>query len=162
MLKNFGYPDNIQIVQGGDTRFHSVKKGISTAEADDIIFVHDAVRCLVSSQLIMRCYETAMEKGSAIPVVPIRDSMRRMQGDGASEVVSREHLYAVQTPQTFQANTLLSAFDVEYQSSFTDEATVIQHAGSKVYTVEGEEQNIKITYPEDLLYAKWRLSLKKS
>ena len=162
MLKNFGYPDNIQIVQGGDTRFHSVKKGISTAEADDIIFVHDAVRCLVSSQLIMRCYETAMEKGSAIPVVPIRDSMRRMQGDGASEVVSREHLYAVQTPQTFQANTLLSAFDVEYQSSFTDEATVIQHAGSKVYTVEGEEQNIKITYPDDLLYAKWRLSLKKS
>lgn len=162
LLKNFGYSNNIQLLQGGETRFQSVKNGIATAQAGDVIFVHDAVRCLVSRQLIHRCYEMAIGKGSAIPVIPIRDSLRRVQRIGSTEVVSREHLYAVQTPQTFRAEILLSAFDVDFDQAFTDEATVVENAGEQVYTVEGEEQNIKITFPEDLLYAKWRLSLKKS
>lgn len=162
LLKNFGYSSHIKIIQGGETRFHSVKNGISNAHAGDIIFVHDAVRCLLSSTLIQRCYEMASEKGSAIPVVPIRDSMRRVLNPGVSEVVSREHLYAVQTPQTFKAEILLDAFKVDFSHVFTDEATVVEQAGVHVFTVEGEEQNIKITYPEDLLYAKWRLGLNRS
>ena len=162
LLKSFGYSSNIKIIQGGETRFHSVKNGIATALSGDIIFVHDAVRCLVSKTLIQRCYEMASEKGSAIPIVPIRDSMRRVVDTGVSEVVSREQLYAVQTPQTFKAEILLDAFKVDFSQVFTDEATVVEHDGVHVFTVEGEEQNIKITYPEDLLYAKWRLGLSRS
>jgi 2-C-methyl-D-erythritol 4-phosphate cytidylyltransferase len=161
LLLNFEYNTSIQIIEGGETRFHSVKNGIVGAQSGDIVFVHDAVRCLVTTQLIQRCFEKAMQEGSAIPVIPIRDSLRRLSADGYSEVVSREQLYAVQTPQTFKADLLLPAFDVAYQVTFTDEATVVEHANGKVNTVEGEGQNIKITYPEDLLYAKWRLSLQK-
>ncbi|MEY2595407.1 MAG: hypothetical protein RI965_679 [Bacteroidota bacterium] len=162
LLKNFGYSNQIKIIQGGETRFHSVKNGIRNAQAGDIIFVHDAVRCLVSQTLIQRCYEMASEKGSAIPIIPIRDSMRRVLNTGVSEVVSREHLYAVQTPQTFKAEILLDAFNVDFNQTFTDEATVVENNGVRVFTVEGEEHNIKITYPEDLLYAKWRLGLSRS
>jgi len=162
LLRNFEYNSSIQIIEGGETRFHSVKNGIAGAQNGDIVFVHDAVRCLVSPQLIERCFTTAVKEGSAIPVVPIRDSMRRLSDDGHSEVVSREHLYAVQTPQTFKAEVLLLAFEIPYNVAFTDEATVVEYANEKVSIVEGEEQNIKITYPEDLLYAKWRLSLQKA
>lgn len=161
LLNSFGYTSNIQLVEGGATRFHSVKNGISHADKDDIIFVHDAVRCLVSKYLIERCYEKALAAGSAIPVIPIRDSMRRVAVDGSSEVVSRDQLYSVQTPQTFQASILIPSFGVDYKEAFTDEATVAEHAGIHVHTVEGEEQNIKITYPDDLLYAKWRLSMRQ-
>lgn len=161
LLNNFGYPAHIQLIEGGATRFHSVKNGISFANQDDVIFVHDAVRCLVSTQLIERCYEKALTAGSAIPVIPIRDSMRRVAVDGSSEVVSRDQLYSVQTPQTFQASILIPAFQVDYKETFTDEATVVEHAGIQVHTVEGEEQNIKITYPDDLLYAKWRIGMRQ-
>lgn len=161
LLNNFGYPAHIQLIEGGATRFHSVKNGISFANQDDVIFVHDAVRCLVSTQLIERCYEKALTAGSAIPVIPIRDSMRRIAVDGSSEVVSRDQLYSVQTPQTFQGSILIPAFQVDYKETFTDEATVVEHAGIQVHTVEGEEQNIKITYPDDLLYAKWRIGMRQ-
>lgn len=161
LLNNFGYSSNIQLVEGGATRFHSVKNGISHAGQNDIIFVHDSVRCLVSKLLIERCHDKALTAGSAIPVIPIRDSMRRVAVDGSAEVVSRDQLYSVQTPQTFQASILLPAFQVDYKEAFTDEATVAEHAGTHVHTVEGEEQNIKITYPDDLLYAKWRLSMRQ-
>lgn len=161
LLNNFGYPAHIQLVEGGATRFHSVKNGISHASHDDVVFVHDAVRCLVSTQLIERCCEKALTAGSAIPVIPIRDSMRRVAVDGSSEVVSRDQLYSVQTPQTFQASILIPAFQVDYKETFTDEATVAEHAGIQVHTVEGEEQNIKITYPDDLLYAKWRIGMRQ-
>lgn len=111
--------------------------------------------------MIERCYEKALTAGSAIPVIPIRDSMRRVAVDGSSEVVSRDQLYSVQTPQTFQASILIPAFQVDYKETFTDEATVAEHAGIPVHTVDGEEQNIKITYPDDLLYAKWRLGMRQ-
>ena len=161
LLNSFGYPTSIQFIEGGATRFQSVKNGISNASADDIIFVHDAVRCLISKPLIERCFEKAYSSGSAIPVIPIRDSMRRVALDGSSELVSRADVYSVQTPQTFQASILIPAFQVDYLDKFTDEATVVEHAGTPIHTVEGEEQNIKITYPDDLLYAKWKLSIRQ-
>lgn len=162
ILVNFGYASNITLIEGGETRFHSVKNGIADAKPEDIVFVHDAVRCLVSVALIKKCFDEASSNGSAIPVVPIRDSMRRLADDGSSEVVKRDRLFSVQTPQTFKAEFLLPAFNVNYDEKFTDEATVLEHAGHKIFTVTGEEQNIKITYPDDLLYAKWRLGLRSN
>lgn len=140
----------ISTTEGGITRFESVKNGIVHAPQDSIIFVHDAVRCLVSSDLIRKCYDVAKEKGSAIPVVSIKDSIRQVI-DSGSQVINRETLRAVQTPQTFQSTILKKAFDQPYNTSFTDEATVVESFGGKVELIDGEETNIKVTYPADLL-----------
>jgi 2-C-methyl-D-erythritol 4-phosphate cytidylyltransferase len=143
---------NIQYAPGGKTRFHSVRSGLEQVGAASIVFVHDAVRCLVSPALIRRCYEQAIEQGSAIPVVPLKDSIRMVSATG-SEVLDRSILRAVQTPQTFRADILLKAFQTEYQDSFTDEATVVEYTGGAISLIDGEEANIKITYPSDLLLA---------
>jgi 2-C-methyl-D-erythritol 4-phosphate cytidylyltransferase len=140
-------------IEGGKTRFDSVQNGLRLVDQPCIVFVHDAVRCLVTPSLLHRCYEAAMAYGSAIPVVPIKDSIRRITA-GGSEVVDREQLRAVQTPQTFQSEILLSAFKVDFQSAFTDEASVLEHSGVPVHLVEGEASNIKITVPSDIEIAK--------
>jgi 2-C-methyl-D-erythritol 4-phosphate cytidylyltransferase len=150
---------NIEFVEGGATRFDSVKNGLQHINDAELIFVHDAVRCLVSTDLIQTCSESASQQGSAIPVIPVRDSMRRLDTDDQSSViVNRENLVIVQTPQTFKKDILLSAFDVDYSPSFTDEASVVEAAGYQVHLVPGEETNIKITFPNDLHYAEWRLN----
>src|SRR6478672_1710917 len=144
--------DRIQITAGGETRFHSVQNGLKLVKEDAIVFVHDGVRCLVSIELIHRCYDAALEVGSAIPVVPIRDSIRLLNEED-SEAIDRERVVTVQTPQTFHSRILLPAFDIDYKERFTDEATVVEAYGLRVSLAEGEETNIKITKPVDLLVA---------
>jgi 2-C-methyl-D-erythritol 4-phosphate cytidylyltransferase len=143
---------NIKITEGGDTRFQSVKNGLKLVKEDSIVFVHDAVRCLVSVELIHRCYDKAMETGTAIPVIVSKDSVRIANGEN-SEAIDRNKVMLVQTPQTFQSKILIPAYQAEYQDEFTDEATVVEASGHKVSLVEGEERNIKITKPVDLLIA---------
>lgn len=142
----------ITIIPGGQTRFHSVKNGLQQVKEEAIVFVHDAVRCLVSMSLIHCCYEQAMAKGSAIPAVSITDSVRMIDGD-TTKVIDRNLLKAIQTPQTFRSEIIVPAFEQEYQDSFTDEATVAEAAGYEVYLIEGEKENIKITVPADLIIA---------
>jgi 2-C-methyl-D-erythritol 4-phosphate cytidylyltransferase len=142
----------IRLTTGGDTRFQSVKNGLKLIEEESIIFVHDAVRCLASTKLIHRCYETALQTGSAIPVVPARDSIRFLNGNG-SDTIDRTKVVMVQTPQTFHSKILLPAYQIDYKDKFTDEATVVEAYGLKVSLTEGEETNIKITRPMDLLVA---------
>jgi len=144
--------EKIKIAIGGDTRFQSVKNGLKLVEEESIIFVHDAVRCLVSVSLIRRCYELAMQTGAAVPVIPSKDSVRILNDDGNGEV-DRNKIMLVQTPQTFHSKILLPAFDIDYKDKFTDEATVVEAYGLRVSLAEGEETNIKITRPMDLLIA---------
>lgn len=144
--------ERIRITAGGDTRFQSVKNGISVVEEESIIFVHDGVRCLVSKELIHRCYQQALETGTAVPVVPSKDSIRLITDDG-NEAYDRNKVMLVQTPQTFHSKILIPAFQIDYKDKFTDEATVVEAFGMKVSLVEGEENNIKITRPVDLLIA---------
>ena len=142
----------IKITVGGGTRFQSVKNGLQLITEDSIVFVHDGVRCLLSVDLIHRCYQSAVEFGSAIPVINSKDSVRLVLEQG-NEALERDRVKLVQTPQTFQSKILLPAFGVDYQDKFTDEATVVEAFGMKVHLVVGEEQNIKITQPIDLLLA---------
>jgi len=144
--------EKIKIAIGGDTRFQSVKNGLKLVEEESIIFVHDAVRCLVSVSLVRRCYELAMQTGAAVPVIPSKDSVRILNDDGNGEV-DRNKIMLVQTPQTFHSKILLPAFDIDYKDKFTDEATVVEAYGLKVSLAEGDETNIKITRPIDLLIA---------
>ena len=148
----FGY-DRIKIVIGGRTRFHSVQNGLQVVdEENSIIFVHDAVRPFVSNSLIHRCLSFATETGSAVPVTPCKDSVRILTPEG-NEALERSNIKLVQTPQAFHARILLPAFKIDYKDRFTDEATVVEAYGLKVSLVEGEEMNIKITNPADLLLA---------
>ena len=142
----------IKSVAGGATRFQSVKNGLAHVPDQAVVFVHDGVRCLLSGELIMRCYKQTITKGSAIPVVKATDSLR-MDKDSAHCVIDREHIRMVQTPQTFMSTDLKLAFEQPVQDSFTDEATVMEAFGNKVYLTEGEYENIKITRPLDLLIA---------
>ena len=144
--------DRIRITTGGDTRFQSVKNGLQLVEGESIIFVHDGVRCLLSTGLIHACYAKAVETGSAIPVVKSKDSVRLLTEEG-NDAIDRNKVMLVQTPQTFHSKILLPAFKIDYKDKFTDEATVVEAYGLKVSLVEGEETNIKITTPMDLMVA---------
>ena len=144
--------DRIKITAGGDTRFQSVKNGLTLVEAESIIFVHDGVRCLLSKELIHRCYTQAVETGTAIPAVVSKDSIRLLREE-SNEAFDRNKVMLIQTPQTFHSKILLPAFQIDYKDKFTDEATVVEAYGIKVSLVDGEENNIKITRPMDLLIA---------
>lgn len=150
--KDLSAESRITITEGGDSRFQSVKNGLQLVKEPSIVFVHDGVRCLVTAELIHRCYEQAMAKGSAIPVVKATDSIRIME-DEDHYVMNRNHVRIIQTPQTFQSKVLLAAFEQPYDESFTDEATVVEAYGETVCLVEGDYNNIKITRPVDLLIA---------
>jgi 2-C-methyl-D-erythritol 4-phosphate cytidylyltransferase len=146
--------ERIQVTFGGETRFHSVKNGLQLIKEESIIFVHDAVRCLVTADLIKRCYEHALKMGSAVPVVRANDSVRMLDDEhNDNEIVDRDRIVLVQTPQTFHSKILLPAFEIDYKERFTDEATVVESFGLKISLVEGDENNIKITKPIDLLIA---------
>ena len=156
MCKDGNFAVSHTIADGGKTRFESVKNGIAAIEnlADgNLVAVHDGVRPLASVELINRCYDTAQETGSAIPVVNPSDSIRQVMDDGTSQQLLRSSLRAVQTPQTFKAELLRGAYDVEESPLFTDDASVVESAGHQVSLVEGEIANIKITTPIDMVIA---------
>ncbi len=152
VLQAFTDRIDLTIITGGATRFHSVQNGLQAIDGDGVVFVHDGVRPLLSTSLIHACYDQAVEKGSAIPAIAVSDSMRIVDGED-SRPVDRNKMRSIQTPQTFRADIILSAFEQEYSDEFTDEATVAEAAGYKVALIEGEKSNIKITTPEDMKVA---------
>src|SRR5687767_8885047 len=153
----------IQITSGGETRFHSVKNGLTLANKESIIFVHDAVRCLVTTDLIHRCFENAVKTGSAVPALRSKDSVRLLnEEENDNEVLDRSKVVFIQTPQTFHSRILVPAFEIDYKERFTDEATVVEAFGLKISLIEGEENNIKITRPIDLFIAEKLLEEKKN
>ena len=157
VLNKSKYKNTISYVAGGDTRFQSVKNGLSKITAPSIVFVHDAVRCLLTPALIQRCYQQAFEKGSAIPSVTATDTVRLLNG-AQHQLLDRENIMLIQTPQTFRSDILLKAFEQKYQASFTDEANVVEASGQPVFLVDGEFENIKITRPLDLAIATYVLT----
>jgi 2-C-methyl-D-erythritol 4-phosphate cytidylyltransferase len=153
----------IQVTFGGETRFHSVQNGLKLVQEESVVFVHDAVRCLVSTHLIQLCFEHTLQMGSAVPVIRSKDSVRFLNEEGNdNEVLDRNKVVLVQTPQTFHSKILLPAFQIDYKERFTDEATVVEAFGLKISLVEGDEDNIKITRPVDLLIAEALLEEKQN
>ena len=152
ILNALPQPIDLTIVAGGETRFHSVRNGLNAIDEPGIVFVHDGARPLVSRELILRCYQQAMEKGSAIPAIKVAESMRMFDGD-TSQPVNRDNMRLIQTPQTFLTKVIIPAFQQGYGPSFTDEATVVEAFGTAIYLVEGERRNIKVTTPEDMAIA---------
>jgi 2-C-methyl-D-erythritol 4-phosphate cytidylyltransferase len=151
----------VQITIGGRQRFHSVQNGLAMVEDESIVMVHDAVRCLITPALIRRCYEAVLEHGSAIPVVPCKDSIRMVTEEG-NQAIDRNALRLVQTPQAFYSKIILPAFKIDYKEWFTDEASVTEAFGLKLHLVEGEEENIKVTHPIDMIVAQAILNSRSS
>jgi 2-C-methyl-D-erythritol 4-phosphate cytidylyltransferase len=144
--------EEVKVVFGGATRFDSVKSGLKLVNRKALVGIHDSVRPFVSVDTINACFEKAEEKGAAIPIVELKDSIRRVFV-GTSRSQDRTNFRLVQTPQCFRANKLIIAYNKPYSALYTDDASVFEAAGNKVDLVEGNLENIKLTTPEDLKIA---------
>lgn len=144
-----GFHVEHNLTDGGETRWHSVKNALDTISGDGLIAVHDGVRPFPGVALIEQCFVQAERTGSAVPGLPVSESVRRKDGD-KSTGVNRDGLFLIQTPQVFDAAKLKKAYELPYTPLFTDDASVMEAAGYEITLVPGEEENIKITTPLDL------------
>ena len=142
-----------QLVKGGQTRFQSGLNGLQVIGNEGLVAIHDGVRPFVSVDIINESFRVAAEKGTAVVSVPSKDSVRI---NGKS--IDRSTVRIIQTPQTFQIPLIKKAFETEELNTFTDDASVAEHAGFEINLIEGNYENIKITTPEDLLWAEVILS----
>jgi 2-C-methyl-D-erythritol 4-phosphate cytidylyltransferase len=140
------------IIDGGLERFHSIKNALIHSTGD-VIAVHDGVRPLVTQNLISKCFEEAWRHKSAVPVVKIKESLRKIESKN-SIAVNRNDYVLVQTPQCFNVNLIVKAYQNDFQSHFTDDASLVEEFVTSVNLIEGEENNLKITTPLDLKIAK--------
>ena len=143
------------VVSGGETRFHSSQNGLRAIpdDVDGVVGIHDGVRPFVSVEVIRRCYAEARRSGSAIPVVPVVDTLRIVGDGNGSHNVDRSQFRAVQTPQVFSIGLLREAFRQQWRPEFTDDASVVEGIGVKIGMVEGNRENVKLTTPLDMLVA---------
>jgi 2-C-methyl-D-erythritol 4-phosphate cytidylyltransferase len=133
---------------------------LEVIEDEGIVFIHDAVRPLVSMQTIRNCYQLAVEKGNALPVVPVTESLRYAD-ENSTRAVPRSSFFIVQTPQTFHVKLIKEAYQQDFTEYFTDDASVLESAGGIIQLVDGNRENIKITYPDDFVYAQALIGLNK-
>ncbi len=142
------------LANGGQTRFHSVQNGLAKVpdDATGVVGVHDGVRPFPSIEVIRNCYTTAREKKAVIPVIPVVETVRHLEGE-QSKTVPRDAYRLVQTPQTFDIQLLKAANRQPYNDGFTDDASVVEAFGYNITLVEGNRENIKITTPYDLKIA---------
>lgn len=153
------------ITRGGATRNASVRSGLEALSAewslrdDDIVAVHDAARCLVTSDIFVRCFDAAQRHGAASAAAPIRDTVKRVAGDQtvSSESISRDGLFAMQTPQVFRTALLKEALACADADAATDEVSLVQRI-APVFVVACSVSNFKVTFPEDIELAEALLS----
>jgi 2-C-methyl-D-erythritol 4-phosphate cytidylyltransferase len=152
LCKQYNFNINHTIVMGGETRYHSVKNALDKTENTGIIAVHDGVRPLVSRTTIDMVFEIASINGNAIPYIDIVDSIRFVESD-SNKPVDRNKYKLIQTPQAFDSRIIKSAYEQEWEDSFTDDASIVEKSGIKINLVPGNIENIKITTKTDLKIA---------
>lgn len=152
LCKKYSFELPHEVADGGETRFHSVMNGLALVEGEGLVGVHDGVRPFVSQEVITRCYAEAGTKKAIIPVIGVVETVRRLEGTD-SVTVPRDQYKLVQTPQVFDVALLQRAYQQKYTEMFTDDASVVEALGEKVFLVEGNRENIKLTTPFDLKLA---------
>ena len=152
LCDEYHFHEKYEIADGGKTRFHSVRNGLSLIpdNAEGTVGVHDGVRPFPSVEVISRCYEVAQTAKAVIPVTQVVETLRHVE---EKRNVLRSDYRLVQTPQVFDIQTLKEAYRQEYKASFTDDASVVESIGREVTMVEGNRENIKITTPFDIKIA---------
>jgi len=150
---------NINLIAGGETRFHSVKNALDNLPyvPKATVAIHDAVRPCISSALIRKVFYKCEGDKGIIPTLKISDSIRMHRANGRIEYPDRSLFSLVQTPQVFPLSLLKKAYEVNFRPEFTDDASVYEYAGFPTEEVQGESVNIKITFPEDLEIANFYL-----
>ena len=154
LCKEYHFQVEYLLANGGQTRFHSVQNGLALIpdDAEGVVGVHDGVRPFPSVEVIRNCYETARTAKAVIPVIPVVETVRHLEGD-SSVTVPRGDYRLVQTPQTFDIQLLKAANRQPYNDGFTDDASVVESYGHAITLVEGNRENIKITTPYDIVVA---------
>lgn len=149
-----------RVVRGGKTRFHSVQNALKLVTEKGIVAVHDGVRPLVNSATITDCFAKAEKLGNAIPVVDVVNSLRYVsKQEGTNKALTRSCYKAVQTPQCFRSDLILKAYKQDFDSTFTDDASVVEMLGETINLVNGNTENIKITNQQDMVLAEYLLSV---
>ncbi|MCK5837141.1 MAG: 2-C-methyl-D-erythritol 4-phosphate cytidylyltransferase [Desulfobacula sp.] len=168
MINPFGFIKKIHLVAGGKHRQDSVLNGLTLirdrmkCEQDTIVMIHDGVRPFVDQGLIEACIQKAGKYGACIPAVKITDTVKEVfKGVSVQRTLDREMLYKAQTPQTFKMALIWRAFEHAGATCFsgTDDASIVEHYGSKVMITPGSDLNIKLTTPDDLVLGKYLLTL---
>ncbi len=157
LVEQYDFDVPHQVFPGGETRFHTVQNGLQNLSADDgLVAIHDGVRPMISREIIRQSFAIAQEMGNAITAVPLKDSIRQINGDHSS-ALERGQFRLIQTPQTFQLPIIQKAFEQPYQPGFTDDASVLEAAGHHIHLIAGDYRNLKITTPEDMIVAESHL-----
>lgn len=152
LISKHQYNTPHQLVEGGDTRFQSIKNALAEIPINSLVAIHDAVRPFVSVEVIANSFCQAAQHGNAIPVIPLMDSIRKIN-ETVNQILPRAEIFSVQTPQTFLSEQLLKAYQTKELNLFTDDASVYEHASYTVFPIDGNRENIKITTPIDLIVA---------
>ena len=138
--------------EGGETRFHSVRNGLEKINKNGLVAIHDAVRPLVDERIIYESFKLAETSGSAIASVNLIESLRKVE-ENSSCSVDRTKYKMIQTPQTFKVDEIKKAYKQQYETFFTDDASVAEKFGIEILLFDGDDRNIKITTKEDLIMA---------
>jgi 2-C-methyl-D-erythritol 4-phosphate cytidylyltransferase len=148
----------MQVVVGGDSRYASVQNGLHCIpqNIEAIVYVHDAARPFINSVFLKQLQNDCLLNGNAVPAISIHESVRKIEGN-SSAPIDREQLKVIQTPQVFKNSVLQKSFLQAEQALFTDEASVCEMHGEKIFLSDGLIQNIKITTPAQLKLAEWMI-----
>ena len=141
-----------ELAPGGESRVQSVKNALALVPDKGYTAIHDGVRPLVSEETIRKAFYEAELFGNAVPFIPVNESVRKTEGT-SNMPVPRDTLYIIQTPQVFKTGLIKKAYSLLETNDFTDDATILETIGEKIHLFEGNRENIKITYPSDLLLA---------
>jgi len=141
-----------KLAKGGKTRFASVRNSLKQVTGTGLVAIHDGVRPLISGSTIRAAFREAKKFGNAVPAVPVNESVRWVT-IGLNEPFPRDQLKIVQTPQVFRLSEIRQAYERASGEDFTDDATVAEAVGGKIHLFRGDPDNIKITYPSDLVLA---------
>ncbi len=156
VVQHLKMPIDITLVPGGETRYQSVQNGLAAITNNDpnaIIYIHDAARPFINTSLLQRLQLAAIQNNAAIPTISIAESLRIIDDAGNTKPINRNTICIVQTPQVFTQKVLLQAMQQPYNSSFTDDATVVELSGVPITIVDGLQENIKITTIDQLKIA---------
>lgn len=163
ILRKYSIEKVKKLVTGGKERQHSVYNGLKAIEKDEIVLIHDGARPFIQHEIIHQLVQKAEKDGASVVAVPVKDTMKRVSDMEVIDTVDRSSLWAVQTPQAFRLSIVLRAHELAKQEGFlgTDDASLVERMGQKVSIVQGNYMNIKITTPEDLIFAKAILNDKR-
>lgn len=159
IAREYGFNKTVILQEGGQTRFQSVKNGLSRIQTDGLVAIHDGVRPLVSESIIAASFRLAEAHQAAVAAVRLKESLRVVDQHRTLSV-DRSKFRLIQTPQTFQVSLIKKAYEIDEDDTLTDDASVAERAGISVSLFEGSYENIKITTEEDLLIAEALLKKK--